>query len=71
MCLGIPAKVKEVRGDMGIVEVSGVEREACFMLTPEVKIGDYVILHAGFAIQILDIKEAEETLKLLEEITKN
>jgi hydrogenase expression/formation protein HypC len=68
MCLAIPAKVKSIKGDMALVDVSGVEREASVMMTPEVKVGDYIIMHAGFAIQILDVKEAEETLRLLEEI---
>ena len=53
---------------MAMVDVSGVEREASVMMTPEVKVGDYIIMHAGFAIHILDVKEAEETLRLLEEI---
>jgi hydrogenase expression/formation protein HypC len=80
MCLAIPAKIKSIHNDSGVqgtpgfrsatVEISGVIYEASLMLTPEAKIGDYVILHAGFAIQILDQKEAEETLKLLEEISK-
>jgi hydrogenase expression/formation protein HypC len=68
MCLAIPAKVKSIKGDMAIVDVSGVQREASVMMTPKVKVGDYIIMHAGFAIQILDTEEAEETLRLLEEI---
>jgi hydrogenase expression/formation protein HypC len=68
MCLARPAKVKSIDGDKAIVDVSGVQREASVMMTPKVKVGDYIIMHAGFAIQILDTKEAEETLKLLEEI---
>ena len=68
MCLAIPAKVKSIEGITALVDVSGVEREASVMMTPEVKVGDYIIMHAGFAIQILDVKEAEETLRLLEEI---
>jgi hydrogenase expression/formation protein HypC len=68
MCLAIPAKVKVIKGDMATVEVSGVTREASIMMTPDVKVGDYIIMHAGFAIQVLDTKEAEKTLELLEEI---
>lgn len=68
MCLAIPARVKKIKGDMALVDVSGVEREASVMMTPDVKVGDYIIMHAGFAIQILDTKEAKETLRLLEEI---
>jgi len=70
MCLGIPMKVVKIDGKMGIVESMGVERKAALHLLPEVKIGDWVIVHAGYAIQLLDEKEAEETLKLLEEVYK-
>lgn len=68
MCLAIPALVRSIKGDTAIVDVSGVRREANVMMTPEVKVGDYIIMHAGFAIQILDTREAEKTLRLLEEI---
>jgi hydrogenase expression/formation protein HypC len=68
MCLAIPAKVKSICGDTAVVDVSGVQREASVMMTPQVKVGDYIIMHAGFAIHVLDTKEAEETLRLLEEI---
>lgn len=70
MCLAIPARVKAICGDTATVEVSGVERAASIMMTPEVKVGDYVILHAGFAISVLDTAEAEATLRLLEEIAR-
>jgi hydrogenase expression/formation protein HypC len=68
MCLAIPAKVKSIDGQMALVDVSGVQREACVMMTPNVKVGEYIIMHAGFAIQVLDTKEAEETLHMIEEI---
>ena len=70
MCLAVPAKIKSINNDTATVEISGVSYEANLMLTPEAKVGDYVILHAGFAIQILDPKDAEETLKLFEDIEK-
>ncbi len=70
MCLAVPAKIKSINNDTATVEISGVSYEANLMLTPEAKVGDYVILHAGFAIQILDQKDAEETLKLFEDIEK-
>jgi hydrogenase expression/formation protein HypC len=70
MCIAVPAKIKSINSDTATVEISGVSYEANLMLTPEAKIGDYVILHAGFAIQILDQKDAEETLKLFEDIEK-
>jgi hydrogenase expression/formation protein HypC len=68
MCLAIPAKVISIKGDSAVVDVAGIRREASVMMTPAVKVGDYIIMHAGFAIQILDTKDAEETLKLLEQI---
>jgi hydrogenase expression/formation protein HypC len=70
MCIAVPAKIKSINSDTATVEISGVSYEANLMLTPEAKIGDYVILHAGFAIQILDQKDAEETLRLFEDIEK-
>ncbi|MEO0093932.1 MAG: HypC/HybG/HupF family hydrogenase formation chaperone [candidate division WOR-3 bacterium] len=70
MCLAVPAKIKSINGDMATVEISGVTYEASLMLTPQAKVGDYVILHAGFAIQILDQDEARQTLKLFDEIAK-
>jgi hydrogenase expression/formation protein HypC len=70
MCLAVPAKIKSIKNSTANVEISGVTYEASLMLTPEAKIGDYVIIHAGFAIQILDQHEAEETLKLFKDIDK-
>lgn len=68
MCLGVPARVKEKRGEMALVEIGGIVKEASLMLVPEVEVGDFIILHAGFAIQKLNPEEAEETLKLLNEL---
>jgi hydrogenase expression/formation protein HypC len=68
MCLGIPVKIVEKSGSKGIGEISGVKREVDLRLLEDVKKGDYVILHAGFAIQKLDEKEAQETLSLLKEV---
>ncbi len=65
MCLAIPVRVKSICGDLAVGEVSGVERDVSLMMTPEAHVGDYVIVHAGFAIQILDQHEARENLKLL------
>jgi hydrogenase expression/formation protein HypC len=70
MCLAVLAKIKSIKNSTANVEISGVNYEASLMLTPQAKIGDYVIIHAGFAIQILDQQEAEETLKLFEDIDK-
>ena len=70
MCLGVPVKIIEKKGKEGIAEFKGVKRRISLELLDEVKVGDYVILHAGFAIQRLDKKEALETLKLFDEIEK-
>lgn len=68
MCLGIPARIVEVKGNLAKVEVGGVVKEARLDLIEDAKKGEYVILHAGFAIQKLDEREARETLKLLNEL---
>ena len=68
MCLAIPALVKSVNGYKAIVDIDGVTREVSLQLTPEAMVGDYVLLHTGFAISIIDAAEAEETLKLLRQI---
>ncbi|HCI55569.1 MAG TPA: HypC/HybG/HupF family hydrogenase formation chaperone [Bacteroidales bacterium] len=68
MCLSLPAKVIEIKGDMADVSVGGTIFKAGLQLVDDVKPGDYVLLHAGFAIQKIDEKEAQETLQLLEEI---
>ncbi|MEN9979599.1 MAG: HypC/HybG/HupF family hydrogenase formation chaperone [candidate division WOR-3 bacterium] len=61
MCLAIPVRIVRIEGETAIGEVGGVEREVSLVMTPEAKVGDYVIVHAGFAIQILDRQAAEET----------
>jgi hydrogenase expression/formation protein HypC len=68
MCLGIPGKIVAI-APTGLAEVdfSGVRREVSLMLCPEVEVGDYVLVHVGFAIQRLAPDEAQETLKLLDE----
>ena len=68
MCLAVPAKVLNIAGSVARVSVNGVEREASLMLLPEVKLGDYVLVHAGFAMQIVEEKDAEETYALLAEM---
>jgi len=65
MCLAIPCRIVELRGDMATGEVGGIEREVSVMMTPGVKVGDYVVVHAGFAIQVVDREEAEENLRIL------
>ena len=58
MCLAVPAKVVEINDQLASVEVSGVRRAASLMLLPEAVVGDYVLVHAGFAMQIVDHAEA-------------
>ncbi len=65
MCLAIPLKVISIENEMGIVEVDGVTRQASLMLLDDVQIGDYVIVHAGFAINKIDEKAALETIETL------
>ena len=69
MCLGIPGKVIEISDDaallMGKVDFGGVRKEACLAYTPEVRVGDYVIVHVGFAISRMDESEALVTLQVL------
>lgn len=59
MCLAFPAKVLEIEGDLATVERSGVKRSASLMLLPEAKVGDYVLVHAGFAMQVVDEQEVK------------
>jgi len=68
MCLSVPGKVIEIEGARGEVDVAGNVVDADFTLTPDVQRGDYVLVHAGFAIQKYDEAEALETLRTLEEV---
>jgi hydrogenase expression/formation protein HypC len=72
MCLGIPGKVVEIRDDgplrMALVDFGGVRKEACLAYEPEVALGDYVIVHVGFAISHLDEEEALRTLEMIRAI---
>jgi hydrogenase expression/formation protein HypC len=70
MCLAIPALIKSIDGQQAEVDIAGVTRQASLQLTPEAKVGDYVLLHTGYAISVIDATEAEETLKLLREISE-
>lgn len=69
MCLGIPGKIVELYQQAGLrmakIDFGGVLREACVETLPEAKVGDYAIIHAGFALNLLDEQEALETLELL------
>ena len=69
MCLAIPAKVAKVNGTLAEVDMAGVKRQADIRFLEGIKTGDYILVHAGFAIEKIDKKEARETLKLLKDIT--
>jgi hydrogenase expression/formation protein HypC len=74
MCLGIPGQVTEVTDTtwgMAKVDFGGISRDVSLQLVPEAGVGDWVLVHAGFAIQQIDEQEAAETLKLLQEITSD
>ncbi len=68
MCLAIPALIKTIKGQQAEVDIDGVRREVSLQLTPEAKVGDYVLLHTGYAISLIDPDEAAETLKLLKQM---
>jgi len=70
MCLAVPAKVISIAGQIAQVELGGLTRQANIMLVSGLRLGDYVLLHAGFAIQTLDEADARETLELLAEIAQ-
>ena len=72
MCLGVPGKVIEIYEQdgmkMGKVDFGGVVRETCLAYVPEIELGDYTLIHVGFAISQISEEEAQETLKLLQEL---
>lgn len=72
MCLGIPGKINTIfrknETRMGVVDFSGVELDVCLEAVPDAAVGDYVIVHAGFAISTLTNDEAQETFDLLDQI---
>lgn len=67
MCLAIPSKITQIENGMATIDVDGVQRSASLMLLDDVNVGDYVIVHAGFAIQKLDEAAAAESIRLLRE----
>jgi hydrogenase expression/formation protein HypC len=75
MCLGIPGKLVEIHEQnglpMGKVDFGGILKEACLAYTPEAQVGDYVLVHVGFAISRIDEDEALKTMELLNEIAES
>jgi hydrogenase expression/formation protein HypC len=73
MCLGVPGKVLSVEDNalgmaMGKVSFGGIKKEVCLAYVPDVKVGEYVIVHVGFAISKVDEAEAEQVFRMLEEM---
>jgi hydrogenase expression/formation protein HypC len=69
MCIAIPSKVVAINDKMATIDVSGIRRDVSLLLLPEeAAVGDFVLVHAGFAIQKIDREAAEEALKLIQEI---
>ena len=72
MCLGVPAKIVEMYKKDGLqmarVDFGGVMREACLAYVPEAKVGDYCLIHVGFALNLISEEEARETMELLKEV---
>ena len=72
MCLAVPGKILEISGSdttrMGTVSFGGISKEACLAFVPEAKVGDYVLVHAGFAISVVDEAEAAQTLEYFRQI---
>jgi hydrogenase expression/formation protein HypC len=68
MCLAIPSKIVKIQDNTGVIDVEGVQKEVSLLLIEDPRIGDYVIVHAGFAIQKIDEAEAKESLKILREM---
>jgi hydrogenase expression/formation protein HypC len=71
MCLAVPAKIIKTEDMLATVEIGGVTRPVSLMLLPEAVVGDYVLVHAGFAIQKVDEEEARRTAELLKELTED
>jgi len=67
MCLGIPGLIVKISGETATVDVAGTKKDASLALMEKAEVGDYVIVHAGFAIEKVDTGRAEETLKLIRE----
>lgn len=68
MCLAIPMELKEIKGDVGVVEMGGMTKEIRLTFIEEPRVGDYLIVHAGFAIEKLDEEETRKTLSLFKKL---
>jgi hydrogenase expression/formation protein HypC len=65
MCLAVPARIVQIEGVLGTIDLDGVRREISLLLCPQAQVGQYALVHAGFAITVVDEEEARKTLELL------
>jgi hydrogenase expression/formation protein HypC len=70
MCLAVPARIESIDGEKAVVSLAGARSEAVIALTPQVEVGDYVLIHAGYAITVLDEADARETFAILREMSQ-
>lgn len=68
MCLAIPGSIVNIQGASATIDVMGVKREISLALTPQAQVGDYVLVHAGFSIEVIDAEEARQTIELVREL---
>jgi hydrogenase expression/formation protein HypC len=71
MCLAIPARIEAIQDRQAEVDIGGVRRRVSLSLTPEAQVGQYVLLHTGYAISVVDETEAQESLRLLRELAES
>ena len=68
MCLAIPMRIKKIEADFAIAETARLQRRVNIQMLPRLEVGDYIVVHAGFAIEKIDPKKAQATLRLINEI---
>lgn len=68
MCLAIPGSIVTIQGTSATIDMVGVQRDISLALTPQAQVGDYVLVHAGFAIEVIDAEEARQTIELVREL---
>ncbi|MGE5391172.1 MAG: HypC/HybG/HupF family hydrogenase formation chaperone [Deltaproteobacteria bacterium] len=72
MCLGVPGRILEIKGNwLAVVDVDGNQMDVSIRMTPEVEPNQYVLIHAGFAMEIMDEEAAHETMRLIKELENN
>jgi hydrogenase expression/formation protein HypC len=70
MCLALPMRITAIEGSLATIAAEGLEQRASLALVPQARVGDYVLVHAGYAINVIDEAEAQETLALLAELSE-